>query len=188
VARALATGGELKRGPCGQGSLALGFSATRPAMRLRPLLCLAIALAVGVGAFAFFKKPEGKVVVTFERTEPWGINEERVVCRIRNETPHFVVFAGYDDANGLFRNAWPGDPIGSQSIGSHSTGEGAAVVRPGKRSRSVFVYVVPWTFAEKESAEERCSHFPEPIRNWFMRKYDENRPTYRHEILLPESQ
>jgi len=160
-----------------KGSLARGLSATSPAMRLRLLLCL--AFAVGFGALAITKRPKEQVQVTYDRTETFG-GQEGLVCRIRNETPHPVTIVGYEEADGLFSDAFPWE-----EVGPHSNAEWTALLRPGNAPRSVYLYVAPWTFAERESALERYSRLPKPIREWLMRKYDWNRPAYRHQVEFP---
>jgi len=148
------------------------------AMRLRLLLCL--VLAVGVGAFAFLRKVEGKVVVTYVRSERSG-EFWWTVFAIRNDTEQPVMSVEISDK----APKTPGRVGAGTLIEPQSTMEVSTLWDTGNQPRVVYVYVVPWTLAEQVSAEERYSRFPEPIRTWFMRKYDVHRPAYRHEVQLP---
>jgi len=53
----------------------------------------------------------------------------------------------------------------------------------------VSMRIIPWTWRAAQQSEQRCSGFPRPIRDWLLRKYDPQRPEYRHEVrvLTPSS-
>ena len=144
-------------------------------MRLR-LLCLAIA--VGVGVFAFLRKPERTVAVTYLRSESVGTDSTRMVFALRNDTGHPVTFLG------CVGGTTPNSP-GSLEIPPHSTMEAPTVWKNVDLPRVLYSYIVPWTFAENRAAEKRYARYPKPLRTWFMRKYDSQRPAYRHELQLP---
>ena len=112
-----------------------------------------------------------------------GIGKAWTVFEIRNDTEHPVTFAGFLDEDP--KTIWY-DSIGLE-IRPQSTGEVSALWELTNRPNLVHAYVVPWTYDEEREATERYSRFPEPIGGWFMRKYDQHQPAYRHEVVVPES-
>jgi hypothetical protein len=116
--------------------------------------------------------------VTYLRSESVGPDSTRMVFALRNDTGHPVTFVGF-----LGQDVWYDETLGSE-IKPQSTSEVSVRWNTKNQPRLVYAYVVPWTFAEKDSAEERYYRFPNPIWEWFMRKYNPRRPAYRHEVLL----
>jgi hypothetical protein len=151
------------------------------AMRFRLLLCL--ALVVGLAAFALFRKQEGKVLVTYVRTE--RLKEAWMVFAIRNDTRHPVRFIGFPDED-------PNDTlilykVDDWEVPSQFTTEVSARWDTVNPPRLVHAVVLPSTKAEEESPAQRYSRFPKFIREWLMRKYDPRNPDYRHEVVIPDT-
>jgi hypothetical protein len=142
-----------------------------------------------MGALAFIRKPEGKVVVTVTGTSGEANGAEWREFTIRNDTQRIVTFAGFGSER---QSAGPRHRLGDlgitrtfSEIKPHSYIRLTAAFKIERRPYSASVYVVAFTSAEEAEAEDHYSRLPRPIRECFMRKYDTRRPAYRHEVVYP---